>query len=162
MKGKKQPARNNRKAARPHASKATIMQRVHDVLRIRLDGAEAWDICHYVSEKEQAAEAPWTLEEGAAPLSDRQIRRYTAAADKLIAESCRTHSKKLLRTHLAQRRNLFARAIQAGDNRTALSVLMDLATLQDLYPAKKLALGAAKGAAVKILVAEGGFNPDDA
>jgi hypothetical protein len=57
---------------------------------------------------------------------------------------------------------LYARAVQAGDTRTALSILMDLATLQDLYPAKKVNLGAAKGAAAKILVADDGFNPDDA
>jgi hypothetical protein len=166
MKGKKKPGRKRKKAAsapaRSHASKATITQRIHDVLRIRLDGAEAWDIRQYVTEKQAAGEAPWTLEEGAAPLKERQIRRYVEQADRMIAESCRSDRKKLLRNHLAQRRNLYARAVQAGDTRSALSVLMDLAALQDLYPAKKVALGAAKGAAVKILVAEGGFNPDDA
>jgi hypothetical protein len=169
MKGNKKPAAKGKasaeasaKGARSHASKATKAQRVHDVLRIRLDGAEAWDILQYIAEKQAAGEAPWTVEEGTAPLKERQIRNYVRAADRAIAESCWQQTKKLFRIHLAQRRNLYARAVQAGDIRTALSVLMDLATLQDLYPAKKVNLGAAKGAAVKILIAEGGFDPNSA
>jgi hypothetical protein len=45
----------------------------------------------------------------------------------LIAESCRTSRKKLLRNHLAQRRKLFARAVAAGDFKAALAVLRDIA-----------------------------------
>jgi hypothetical protein len=63
----------------------------------------------YVSEKEQAGEPPWKVEDGGKPLSERQIRRYVEEADRLIEESCRTSRKKALRRHQAQRRSLYAR-----------------------------------------------------
>jgi hypothetical protein len=113
--------------------------RVADILRIRLDGAESWDCRAYVSQKQLAGEAPWKLADGANPLCDRQIYRYIEQADALIQSSCLTSRKKLLRNHLAQRRSLFARAVQAGDVKAALAVLQDLARLQDLYPAAKVA-----------------------
>jgi hypothetical protein len=71
--------------------------------------------------------------------------RYIGRADKLIAESCRTSRKKLLHRHLAQRRNLFAKAVSAGDYRTALAVAKDEAELQGLYPPKKVAPTNPKG-----------------
>jgi hypothetical protein len=113
-----------------------IRARVEDVLRIRLDGAELWDVRQYVAEKQAAGEGPWALRDGENPLSDRQLYRYLAAADTLIAESCRTSRKKLLRNHLAQRRKLFARAAAAGDVKAALAVLQDIARLQGLYPSE--------------------------
>ena len=58
----------------------------------------------YVAEMEAKGEAPWKIGEDGKPLSERQIRNYVAAADKLIEESCRQSRKKLLRNHLAQRR----------------------------------------------------------
>jgi hypothetical protein len=115
------------------ATDPIIRQRVEDVLRIRLDGAEGWDVRRYVAEQEAAGAAPWTVPEGGKPLSERQIRNYVAAADRLIDESCRQSRKKLLRRHQAQRRNLYARAVNKGDERTALAVLRDLAELQGLY-----------------------------
>jgi len=116
------------------ATDPIIQQRNEDVLRIRLDGAEGWDVRRYVAEMEAAGTAPWTIAEGGKPLSERQIRYYVAAADKLIAESCRQSRKKLLRRHQAQRRNLYARCVNKGDERSALAVLRDLADLQGLYP----------------------------
>jgi hypothetical protein len=120
------------------ATPATIQRRVQAVLQIRLDGAEGWDVRQYVAEKQAAGEAPWTVDEGGKQLSERQIRRYVEQADALIAESCRTSRKRALRRHMAQRRNLYARAVQAGDLRTALAVLTDLAKLQGLYPADRV------------------------
>jgi hypothetical protein len=113
-----------------------IRARVEDVLRVRLDGAELWDVRQYVAEKQQAGEEPWALRDGENPLSDRQLYRYLAAADALVAESCRTSRQKLLRNHLAQRRKLFARAVAAGDVKAALAVLQDIAKLQGLYPSE--------------------------
>ncbi len=119
-------------------TKAVVQQRVEEILRIRLDGAEMWDVREYVREKEKETGSLWELAEGIKPLSDATLWRYIARADRLIAESCRASRKKLLRRHLAQRRNLYAKAVAMGDVRAALSVLQDEAELQGLYPAKKL------------------------
>jgi hypothetical protein len=124
-------------ASMTRATSATLQQRIQAVLQIRLDGAEGWDVRQFVAEKEAAGEVPWTIPEGGKPLSERQIRRYVEQADDLIAESCRTSRKQLIRRHLAQRRSLYARAVQAGDIRTALAVLNSLAELQNLFPAKR-------------------------
>jgi hypothetical protein len=120
------------------ATDPIIRQRIEDVLRVRLAGAEGWDVRRYVAEMEGKGEAPWAIPEGGKPLSERQIRNYVAAADKLIGESCRQSRKKLLRRHLAQRRNLYARAVNKGDERTALAVLRDEAELLALYPPAKI------------------------
>jgi hypothetical protein len=112
--------------------------RIQAVVALRLDGAEGWDVRQYVAEKQRAGEAQWKIPPGGKPLSDRQIRNYVEAADKVIADSCRASRKHHLRRHLAQRRMLFARAVQARDLRTALAILQDLATMQDLYPPKRV------------------------
>ena len=126
-------------------TKAQVQLRTEEILRIRLDGAEAWDVREYVREKEREAGSAWELPEGGKPLSDSQLWRYIAKADGLIAESCRASRKKLVRRHLAQRRNLFAKAVSAGDYRTALAVARDEAELQGLYPPRKIAPTNPKG-----------------
>jgi hypothetical protein len=128
------------------ATKAQIQARVEEVLRIRLDGAEFWDVREYAREQEQQAGSPWQLPPGGKPLSDGQLWRYIARADRMIAEGCRASRKKLLRRHLAQRRNLFAKAVSAGDYRTALAVARDEAELLGLYPAKGVELTGQGGA----------------
>jgi hypothetical protein len=117
------------------ATKAQVGARVEEILRIKLDGAEIWDLREYVKEKVEAKDPLW----GDSPLSDMTLYRYARLADELIAESCRGGRKRLLRRHLAQRRNLFAKAVSAGDYRTALAVAKDEAELQGLYPPKKVA-----------------------
>ncbi len=118
------------------ASKAQVEARVTELLRIRLDGAEWWDVCEYVRDKEQEEGSNWHLAEGAKPLSDSQLWRYLARVDNAIAESCRASRKKLLRRHQAQRRNLYAKAVSQGDIRTALQCARDEAELLGLYPSK--------------------------
>jgi hypothetical protein len=115
------------------ATKAAVAQRVEEVLRIRLDGAQFWDVREYAREKEAEEGSAWQLSEGSKPLSDGQLWRYIAAADKLIAESCRASRKKLLRRHLAQRRNLYAKALAQGDVRAALACLDSEAKLTGLF-----------------------------
>jgi hypothetical protein len=127
------------------ATKAQIRLRIDEILRIRLDGAEFWDVCEYVREKEKEAGTPWTVPEGGKPLSEGTLCRYIGRADKLITESCQASRKKLLRRHLAQRRNLYAKAVSAGDFRTALAAARDEAELQGLYPPKKIAPTNPKG-----------------
>jgi hypothetical protein len=109
------------------ANKAQVQTRVEEVLRIRLDGAEFWDVREYAREKEREAGSVWELPPGGKPLSDGQLWRYIGRADRLIAESCRASRQKLLRRHLAQRRNLFAKAVSAGDYRAALAVARAIA-----------------------------------
>jgi hypothetical protein len=115
------------------ATDAKIAKRIEELVQVILDGAEAHDLRLYVSEREAEPDSPWALAEGAKPLSDRQIRRYAARAEEVIAESCRTSRKRLVRRHLARRRNLYAKAVSAGDLRTALASLSDEAKLLGLY-----------------------------
>lgn len=140
-----QPATSGEKPKKTKATAAQTARRIEELLRIRLDGAEWWDIREYVSEKEKEPGSVWELPPDAKPLSDAQLRRYVNKADKLIAESCRSSRKKLFRRHLAQRRNLFAKAVSQGDIRTALAVSRDEAELLGLYPPKKIAPTNPKG-----------------
>jgi hypothetical protein len=127
------------------ATRAQVQARVEEVLRIRLDGAEFWDVREYAREKEKEPGSAWELQPKAKPLSDGQLWRYIARADQLIAECCRASRKKLLRRHLAQRRNLYAKAMSAGDYHTALAAARDEAELQGLYPPRKIAPTNPKG-----------------
>jgi hypothetical protein len=120
-------------------TKATLRQRVEEILTIRLAGAQFIDVRQYVAEKEAAAEPPWTVPEGGRPLSDRSLWRYIQRTDKLIAESCREGRKRRLNRHLAQRRHLFGLAVNQGDIRAALAVLDSEAKLHGLFPPAKIA-----------------------
>ena len=115
------------------ATKGTVEARVADVLRVRLDGGQFFQIREYVREMEAKGEAPWAVPEGGKPLSDSQLRRYSRRADSAMAEASRASRGKLFREHVSRRLNLYARAINKGDERTALAVLRDLAELQGLY-----------------------------
>jgi hypothetical protein len=139
------------RAKRP--DKALLHRRVEEILRIRLDGAEFWDVVEFVREKEAEAGSAWHLAEGDKPLTDAALRRYLCHADKLVAESCRASRRKLLRRHLAQRRNLYAKAVSQGDVKAALAVLRDEAELLDLYPSAEAKLAAEVEALKKILTA---------
>lgn len=127
------------KRKKPKPTKAQVSLRVEEILRIRLDGAELWDIREYVGEQEQKEGSPWCLAARAKPLSESQLYRYIEKADRLISESCAARREKLIDRHLAQRRNLYAKAVSAGDLRTALAVLTDEAKLENLYPPTKIA-----------------------
>jgi hypothetical protein len=122
------------------ATAATIQARVEDILRIRLDGAQPWDVREYVRAREKEGAEPWAIPAGGKPLSDSQLRRYGQRADELVRDSCRANRGKLLREHIAQRRSLYARAVNAGDIRTALAVLDSLAKLLALFPSEDDAL----------------------
>src|SRR5438105_3126666 len=124
MKGKPQPTR------------ATVELRTLEVTRLRLDGADLWDLREYTHEQEKVKGSPWELADGQKPLSDSQLYRYIRRSDKMIAESCRASRKKLLRRHLAQRRNLYAKAVSQGDVKAALAAANSEAELLDLFPQK--------------------------
>jgi hypothetical protein len=116
------------------ADKALVARRVSDLLRIRLDGAERWDVCDYVRAKEAEADSAWFVAEDATPLSDSQIWRYLQSADAEIARSFERSRKILLRRHVAQLRHLYARAATNGELSVARAVLRDLAELRRLVP----------------------------
>jgi hypothetical protein len=124
--------RDKRQARRP--DKALMRRRVEEVLRIRLDGAEFWDVCEFVREKESENGSAWHLAEGEKPLSRASLRRYLTRADALIVESFRATRRRLRRRHLAQRNRLYAKAVAQGDLRAALAALKDEAELLGLYP----------------------------
>jgi hypothetical protein len=136
--------RNKTKTAKgkPKATKATVDRRVEELLRIRLDGAELWDIREYVREQEAKEGSAWHLADGQKPLSDAQLYRYLQRVDSHIAEATREGRKRALRRHLAQRRNLYAKAVLQGDVKAALAVLRDEAALLDLYPSLEAKLAA--------------------
>jgi hypothetical protein len=114
------------------AEKAEISRRIEEVLRIIVDGAEHHDIVQYASEK------GWGV-------GERQLRNYAARANELLARRMERDRDKLLARHISQRRNLYARAVNAADYRTALAVAKDEAALEALYPPKKLAPTAPDG-----------------
>jgi hypothetical protein len=110
------------------ATKAEVRQRVSEVLKLRLGGAEFHDIREYAA----APERGWGL-------SDSQLWRYISAADKLCKDYFDAKADHLLSRHLLQRRQLYAHAIGTGDFATALRVLQDEAKLEGLYPPTKIA-----------------------
>ncbi len=123
MKGKK----------KPKASKATVLLRLLEIVRIRLDGAKLWDVCEYVREEEGKDGSPWKRADGDKPLSDSQIARYVKRADDTIAESTRERRRQSLVKNLARRDHMYARAMNAGDVRTALAVADSEAKLRGLF-----------------------------
>jgi hypothetical protein len=108
------------------SNQKTFRQRVEEVLSLRLLGALPTDI------RRHAQEQGWGV-------SDRQLQRYTAAADEQLAESVEKNRDKLMAHHFCARRALFARAMAVSDYGTALRVLQDEAALLALYPEKQTA-----------------------
>jgi len=106
---------------------ATVLQRVEEILPLRLAGAAFVEIRQY------AAEKGWGV-------SERQLWRYIRESDKLLAASVEKDRPKLLALHLAQRRLLLNKALEVGDYGTALRVLQDSAKLEALYPDAKVAM----------------------
>jgi hypothetical protein len=102
------------------ASRAQIEERVAQVLALRLAGAEFHDVVQY------AAVNGWNVQE-------RQLWNYATRADDLLAQTTEADRGKLLRLHLAQRRLLYAKALESGDWRAALAVKKDEAELLGLY-----------------------------
>jgi hypothetical protein len=136
---------------------------VNDLVQIILAGAVLeLDVCDHVRQHEQDPNSPWHLADGETPLSRSQIYRYAAKADALIRESCRTSRKRLLRTHVARRNDLYAEARRQGDVRAAAAVLKDLAELQGLYPAKGIEMRGNAGTPVVLQIIEEVVGPPPA
>jgi hypothetical protein len=122
------------------ANKALVQARIADLARVRLDGLTTLDLAEYVRSEGEKEGSPWARPEGEPPFSERTLRRYAAAADKLIADTIDKDREKQFSRHVALRRSLFARAVNAGELSVALSVLKDECALLALYPPTKTAL----------------------
>jgi hypothetical protein len=109
------------------STKATVSQRVEEILAMRLAGAGYPEILQH------SAENGWGLKE-------RQLREYIARSDELLAQSQEPKREKRVNLHLAQRRLLHNKALEVGDYRTALAVLQDSAKLEGLYPDARVAM----------------------
>ncbi len=126
------PARRKRKA-----ESLTVQLRVLELVRLRLRGAQFWDVAEYVREKEVANEPPWQIPEGHKPLGEDMLRIYAKRADAVIQKSGRIKGSVAISQHFARREHLYAEAVITGDLRTALACLQDSARLKGLYPAEK-------------------------
>jgi hypothetical protein len=102
-----------------------VRQRVEEILNLRLLGALPTDI------RRHAAEAKWKV-------GERQLQRYTAAADELLAEAVEKNRDRLMAWHFNTRRGLYARCMAVSDYGTAARVLKDEAELLGLYAAKRV------------------------
>lgn len=120
------------------ATKTTVARRIDEIVQIRLDGAEGFQVLQYVAEKQAAGEEPWKIDDGGKPLAERTVWWYVAQADEVVKESyCKEAGRKrLLRLHKARRRNLYAKAVSQGDIRAALACLDSEAKLCGLFDAE--------------------------
>ncbi len=109
------------KKASTKVSAAEVARRVGEILRIRLDGAQFHDIVQFVADQK------WELKE-------RQIYNYIRRADDLLVERQEKKRKRVVGLHLAKRQALYARAVNAGDYRTALAIADSEAKLRGLFP----------------------------
>ena len=69
---------------------------------------------------------PWDV-------SDGQLWRYIAAADKLCQQRYDARAAHLLARHLLRRERLYAHTLEVGDFKTALAILKDEAELEGHY-----------------------------
>src|SRR5438067_13211696 len=90
------------KPAKMKATKAEALQRVEEVLLIRLSGAGFHDIREYAREK------GWGV-------SDSQLYRYMRKADDQLADSLEKDRPRLFSLHVGRRRALYARCVDSGD-----------------------------------------------
>jgi hypothetical protein len=95
-------------------------ERVKEVLRIRIDGAQLHDVIDYAAEKAWSA----TEEECAALIR---------AADNLLVRRQDRSRKRITARHIAQREALYARALNGADYGTSVRILGEIAKLQGLY-----------------------------
>lgn len=119
------------------ATEAETELRIEEVMQLILSGAMYQNIRQYTSGKQLAGTPPWNRGPGQKPLHERTLREYMARATERIVAAARESEVNALEKHIAMRRDLYARALEAGEHGTALSIMADLAKLTDLYPAPK-------------------------
>lgn len=130
MAGNDAKPRNQPKARAPDL---VIQRRVDELYRLVVDGAVFSDVREYVREQEAIAESCWHLSPGQKPLSDSQLYRYLERVEEEMRAATLARRQQHLTRHLNKRRNLYAKAVAAGDIRTALAVLQDEGRLLGIY-----------------------------
>jgi hypothetical protein len=116
-------AKRKLKPTRRRSTKREVCERIAEVCKLVLLGAEAADL------REFALEKGWNI-------STAQLRRYHAHALKKFARLVEKDHDRNFARHVLQRRALYARAMEAGDWRSALAIAKDEAELLALYPDK--------------------------
>lgn len=116
------------------ATEGQMRKRIEEVLRLRLDGAEFWDLRDYIRKQEITPGSAWELRGDDKPLSDQHIRRYITDTNKMIVRHDRGSKEEMLDEHVARRRHLYAKAIKSGDLSNAVKALDSEAKLQGLFP----------------------------
>ncbi len=110
---------------KPRSSAVVVSGRVLEIYRLRLRGKEFPDLWDF------AAKQGWGV-------SRTTLTRYIAAADEMCEKHYNRRAIYMHARHIMQRRMLLDKCLDAGDFRTALSVLQDEAKLANLYPANKV------------------------
>jgi hypothetical protein len=111
-----------------------IRARTDELLSIRLDGASTTQIIQYVREKEKSGEFPWKVGDDGKPVSERMIYRLLNRGDLVLEKHFEANRAKLMRKAIAQRDNVVARALAAGDNATALRAMDSRDRRYGLFP----------------------------
>ncbi len=97
-------------------------QRVEKIIAIRIDGAQLHDIRPFASQQDP----PWDV-------TDRQLKRYMEAADKIIRKRIDRRRSSVIALHLTARRSLYARCMNAAQFGEALRALDSEAKLRGLF-----------------------------
>src|SRR5260370_34937002 len=111
---------------RSRATNAELAERVDAVLRLRLLGAEFYDV------RCESRRLGWNV-------SDAQLWRYINKADEALSQTLERDRQKLIDRAIAQRQALYARCMSVADYSTAGRVLPDRDKLLGLYPPTKIA-----------------------
>jgi hypothetical protein len=138
------------KQKRKRSTKAELLQRVEEVVLIRLSGAGFHDLAEYAREK------GWGVQQA-------QLYEYMQQADARIKESLDKDRANLLDLHVVRRRTLFARCIEGGDWRAALAVLDSEAKLLGIVAPTQHQLTGKDGKALEMVVKQigGGASMED-
>jgi hypothetical protein len=107
----------------PKAGAERTRQRVRDIIKLRLAGAELDEILQF------AKENAWGV-------GRRAVQYLMQAADRQLARRFNRDTKAMVAQHATMRMQIYRTALADGDGKLALSVLKDLDALLGLYAAK--------------------------
>jgi hypothetical protein len=108
------------------STKTTVRKRVEELLALRLVGAEFVNLRHH------AAEAGWGV-------SDRQLFRYIAAGDDLLAKTQERDRAKLFNRFVAVLWVIVARCLAASNDDGATRAIRVLLEMHGQFPPKRIA-----------------------
>src|SRR5262245_31489338 len=100
------------------ATSAVIGERVKIVAEVLVLGGTCRDVVQFSAGSKEEARPSWNVKE-------RQIRNYIRMAYEWLAEQREADRAKLFDLAVARRTMLYARCCEAGDWRTAHSILKD-------------------------------------